>query len=65
MKTKVQVKDLKKGDMLGTCKIIQNPVYLGTWCGQKDRMLVGVQYGDQPAKIATWGKFTTVTVTNR
>ncbi len=65
MRTKVQVKDLKKGDDLGSCKIVEAPQYYGNYCGQKDRMAVGIQYGDQPAKIALWGKYTTVTVINR
>jgi hypothetical protein len=65
MSIKVQVKDLRKGDDLGTCKIVQDPAYLGTFCGQKDRMLVGVQFGDKEPEIRRWGKYTTVTVTNR
>lgn len=64
-RTKVQVKDLKVGDDLGNCKITSAPSFLGSYCGQKDRMLVGVQYGNQPAKTAMWGKYTTVTVVNR
>ena len=65
MKTTVKVKDLKVGDDLGNCKITSAPIFYGNHMGQKNRMLVGVQYGDKPAKIAMWGKETTVTVINR
>jgi hypothetical protein len=65
MNTKVQVKDLKKGDDLGNCLIVGDPSYYGNYCGQKDRMLVPVQYGNQEPKTAMWGRNTTVTVINR
>jgi len=60
--TKKAVHQLRAGDDLGACKVVKDPEFIGDYCGQKNRMLVSVQYGDQPAKIAVWGKYTTVTV---
>lgn len=62
---KVQVKDLRVGDDLGNCKIVAAPVNYDNYCGSRNRMLLGVQYGNGPAKSAIWGRYTTVTVINR
>lgn len=65
IKTKVQVKDLRAGDDLGTCTIIESPSYYGNYCGQKDRYSVKVKYLNGEESSRLWGKSTTVTVINR
>lgn len=65
MKTKVQVKDLKKGDELSSgTKIISDPVIgLKTPKGQMETI---VKYPTKEFNtVVTWGKYTTVVVTNR
>lgn len=62
---KVQVQNLKEGDDLGTCVIAGTPIYMGNYCGQRDRMQVKVRYGSGVESNRVWGKSTTVTVTNR
>jgi len=64
-RTKVQVKDLREGDDLGGTVITAAPQYVGSHCGQKDRMYVGVKYSDGKTSTRVWGKYTTVTVINR
>lgn len=66
-KTKVQVKvkDLREGDDLGGTVITTPPQYAGNYCGQKDRMFVGVMYKSGKISTRVWGMNTTVTVVNR
>lgn len=60
-KTKVKVKDLRAGDMLSSgTEIITGPVDLRAF-----KMAISVKYPNGKHKIATWGKYTTVTVVNR
>lgn len=63
MKTKIQVRDLKKGDKLSSgARVLAEPtVGLTTPAG---RCEVFVEYADRN-KMQTWNKYTTVTVTNR
>lgn len=64
MKTKVQVKDLRAGDDLGGT-IIKSTSDAGNYCGQKNRMYVNVEYANGQTSTRVWGRYTTVTVTNR
>jgi hypothetical protein len=65
MGTTVKVKDLKVGDELGNCTIVDGPVYIGNYCGQKDRANVQVRYSNGKESWRIWGNQTTVKVTNR
>jgi hypothetical protein len=58
---KTQVKNLKPGDDLGTC-VILDVRYIGTYCGQKDRANVHVRYSNGKESWRIWGWLTTVTV---
>ena len=63
---KIQARNLRTGDYLGGgCKIVSNPVSIGTYMGQKNRISIGVQYGDKEPLTRVWGASTTVTVLNR
>jgi hypothetical protein len=64
-KTKVQVKDLRAGDDLRGTIVKNDPVFVGNYCGQKDRMLIDVTYSSGMTSTRVWGKNTTVTVINR
>lgn len=61
MKT-VTVSQLKAGDDLGNCTILSSPVFLGDYCGSKNRMAVKVRFLDGNESIRVWGKFTTVKI---
>ncbi len=64
MKTKVQVKDLMEGDKLSSgAEIMIGPIQGLTIPSGK--VEVSVRYGDGKTKIQRWGKYTTVTITNR
>lgn len=63
MKTKVQVKDLRKGDELSSgAQILGSPT-----ADIKDtkKYIVPVKYKEGRSVFQSWGKYTTVTVTNR
>lgn len=64
MKTKVQVKDLKAGDLLSSgTEVITGPVNgYGVPTG---KMAISVKYANGNHKVQLWNKSTTVTVTNR
>lgn len=59
---KKQVKDLQVGDNLGSCTIIANPVNIGDYMGQKNRVQINVRYSNGKESTRIWGKYTTVTV---
>lgn len=70
--TKKQVKDLKSGDDLGNCVIVSDPVNIGTYLGQKDRMKVVVRFtghtadkGSSGESTRIWGRYTTVSVKDK
>lgn len=67
MKTKVQVKDLRKGDQLSTGTVVSDPFQLiqhGITSGSKPKMFLEMESAGV-CKGKVWGKNTTVTVTNR
>lgn len=59
---KKQVKDLHKGDDLGNCLILGDPIMIGEYYGQKNRMSIAVRFPDGKESIRIWGKYTTVSV---
>lgn len=64
MNTKVQVRDLRKGDILVSgIEIITGPV--SALALPAGKVGISVRYANGKHKIATWNKATTVTVTNR
>lgn len=58
----VKVKDLKKGDELGGCTIIETPVLIGDYCGSKNQMRLKVKYSNGKESVRHWGKETTVKI---
>lgn len=64
MKTKVQVKDLRKGDVLSSGAIMLSDPLVGIWT-PKDKYEINVRYPDGKEKKQLWGRYTTVTVLNR
>lgn len=58
---KTQVKNLKPGDDLGNCTILEVK-YAGNYCGQKDRAYVTVRWANGQESTRVWGWNTTVTV---
>jgi hypothetical protein len=64
MKTKVQVKDLRKGDQLSSgTRILEGPTTGVTT--RSGRTNLYVQYPNKKTNVVEWGKSTTVTVLNR
>lgn len=64
MKTKVKVKDLRKGDQLSSGTIIlEGPTYGYTTLRGHTNLYV--QYPNKKTNVVEWGKYTTVVVTNR
>lgn len=61
MKT-IKVSQLKAGDDLGSCVIVSAPVYVGNYCGSKDRAQVTVRYGSGQESTRIWGWNTTVKI---
>lgn len=62
---KVQVKNLRAGDDLGSCKILNDPRFIGDFLGSRNRMAVDVEFPGGFRGTRIWGKYTTVTVINR
>jgi hypothetical protein len=63
--TKKQVKDLKAGDDLGGTVLISDPINIGDYCGQKNRMQVNVRYSNGKESTRIWGRYTTVSVKDK
>lgn len=61
MKT-VRVKDLKSGDELGGCTIIESPVLVGDYGGSKNQMRLKVRYSNGKESTRYWGQNTTVKI---
>lgn len=62
---KTQVKNLKPGDNLGNCKVVEGPIYIANYCGQKDRANIRVEFKNGEILWRVWGWLTSVTVKNR
>lgn len=58
----VKVKDLKKGDDLGGTVLTADPLYIGNYCGSKDRAQVSVRYANGKETTRIWGWQTTVKI---
>ncbi len=61
MKT-VKVSQLKAGDDLGNCIILSAPIYIGNYCGSKDRVQIHVRFKSGEESHRLWGKNTTVKI---
>lgn len=64
MRTKVQVRDLRKGDQLSSGTIILEGPTSG-FTTAKGHTNLYVQYPNKKTNVVEWGKFTTVTILNR
>jgi len=60
--TKKAVHQLRAGDDLGGTVLISDPIFIGNYLGQKDRMQVSVRYASGKESVRIWGRNTTVNV---
>jgi hypothetical protein len=58
----VKVKDLKAGNALGGCTVIESPVLVGDFGGSKNQMRLKVRYSNGKESVRHWGKETTVKI---
>ena len=58
----VRVSELKAGDDLGNCVILANPVFIGNYCGSKNKMAINVRFLNGQESTRIWGKATTVKI---
>lgn len=61
----VQVKDLKAGDNLGNCLILADPIHIGDYCGQKNRVSIRVRFKNGTESTRIWGAATTIKMNTR
>lgn len=58
----VKVKDLKAGNELGGCIVIESPVLVGDFGGSKNQMRLKVRYSNGKESVRHWGQNTTVKI---
>ena len=58
----VRVSELKAGDELSNCVVLASPVFIGDYCGSKNRMAINVRFANGQESTRIWGKTTTVKI---